>query len=201
MYDLMLKGKTFEKQPLVVYDPNATALSTVNYFDTQSFFNSAMGPQLERQLKGMGITDVDKKYLVPRIDGTVVVGKEVDKALNNNLGYTFKTFDNFDNTTGTATSVKSVNLNAPSYQDDYKNPNQLSNTLNGYINATLNFENYTLKGKYLNLSMIKTRELHIVVDNQPLTLQQQANLQRTLNFARLNNIGVRVTINMGTGGK
>ena len=65
----------------------------------------------------------------------------------------------------------------------------------------LDFEKYELNNVVLKASEINQRILHIVVDNQPLTLQQQVNLQKTLNFARLNNVEVRVTINMGTGGK
>ena len=65
----------------------------------------------------------------------------------------------------------------------------------------LDFEKYELNNVVLKASEINQRILHIVVDNQPLTLQQQVNLQRTLNFARLNNVGIRVTINMKTGRK
>ena len=94
-----------------------------------------------------------------------------------------------------------MNLNAKSYQDGYKNSNQLSNKLNNDIGKMMDFKEYRLNGVRLEAPEINQRVLHIVVDNQPLTLQQQVNLQRTLNFARLNNVEVRVTINMGTGGK
>ena len=94
-----------------------------------------------------------------------------------------------------------MNLNAKSYQDGYKNSNQLSNKLNNDIGKMLDFKEYRLNGVRLEAPEINQRVLHIVVDNQPLTLQQQVNLQRTLNFARINNVEVRVTINMGTGGK
>ena len=209
-YDLVSRMNTPPKYPLVVYEPRVEALSTVNYFNNQPLINYTpivniesykATERIENQLIGMGITDVDKQHLVPKIDGTVAVGKQVDKALNNNLGYTFKTFDNFDSATGTATSVKSVNLNAKSYQDGYKNINQLSNKLNNDIGKMLDFKEYRLNGVRLEAPEINQRVLHIVVDNQPLTLQQQVNLQRTLNFARINNVEVRVTINMGTGGK
>ena len=208
-YDLVSRMNT-RNYPVTVYNPRVTALSTVNYFNNQPLINYIpivniesykATERIENQLIGMGITDVDKQHLVPKIDGTVAVGKQVDKALNNNLGYTFKTFDNFDSATGTATSVKSVNLNAPSYQDGYKNINQLNNKLNNDIGKMLDFKEYRLNGVRLEAPEINQRVLHIVVDNQPLTLQQQVNLQRTLNFARINNVEVRVTINMGTGGK
>ena len=94
-----------------------------------------------------------------------------------------------------------MNLNAKSYQDGYKNPNQLSNKLNNDIGKMMDFEGYELNNVVLKASEINQKVLHIVVDNQPLTLLQQVNLQRTLDFARLNNVEVRVTINMGTGGK
>ena len=158
-------------------------------------------PTIESQLRNLGISNVDRRYLVEEIDGTTVTGLRIDKAMNNNLGRNFKTFDNFDETTGIATSVKSVNLNGNSYQDGYKDPNYLRNKLNGYVNETLDFDIYELNRKFLESSMINQRVLHLVFDNQPLTQNQYRNLMQSLDYAGLNGVEIKTTINMGIGGK
>ncbi|WP_324284439.1 endonuclease toxin domain-containing protein [Fusobacterium polymorphum] len=55
----------------------------------------------------------------------------MDEALDNNLGRTFKTYDNYDKTTKTATSVKSVDMTSKTYTSG----SGLSSKLNGDLKA------------------------------------------------------------------
>ena len=123
-----------------------------------------------------------------QVDGTTRTGLKIDELLKNNLGRTFKTFDNFEAKTGTATSVKSINLNAKTYQ----NGSGLSSKIKGDINATLDFNEY-----YLNSVDINKRVANIVVDDKPLNQSQIENFKKAIDFGRLNNVKVKVTINGG----
>lgn len=115
-------------------------------------------------------------------------GLEIDKALGNNLGATFKTFDNFNN--GVATSVKSVDLNAKSYQDGMK----LFYKLNKDLRAINSFTQGALDGLRLKSSQINTRVLQIVINNQTLNNTQIENLRRISENANKMNIKVEVII-------
>lgn len=66
------------------------------------------------QLQSLGIK-VEEKRIGLQVDGTTIRGLEIDDALGNNLGRTFKTFDNFDETTKTVTGVKSIDMDSKTY--------------------------------------------------------------------------------------
>ena len=57
-------------------------------------------------------------------------GFELDDYGGNNLGRTFKTVDKLDETTGTVTSIKSLDTTLPTYQD----PSKFKYTINKYLN-------------------------------------------------------------------
>jgi hypothetical protein fgonA2_04800 len=128
-----------------------------------------------------------------KIDGTTGTGLRIDDKMKNNLGRTFKTFDNFDEYTGIATSVKSINLDAKTYQ----NGSGLSSKIKSDIGATLDFDNYKLNGNFLKASDINKRIVNIVVDDKPLNQSQIENFKKAIDFGRLNNVEVKVTINGG----
>lgn len=128
-----------------------------------------------------------------QVDGTTRTGLKIDELLKNNLGRTFKTFDNFEAKTGTATSVKSINLDAKTYQKD----SGLSSKIKGDINATLDFTEYKLNDNYLNSSNINRRVINIVVDNKPLNQSQIENLKKSIDYGKLNNVEIKITINGG----
>ena len=128
-----------------------------------------------------------------KIDGTTGTGLRIDDKMKNNLGRTFKTFDNFDENTGIATSVKSINLDAKTYQ----NGSGLSSKIKSDIGATLDFDNYKLNGNFLKASDINKRIVNIVVDDKPLNQSQIENFKKAIDFGRLNNVEVKVTINGG----
>ena len=56
-------------------------------------------------------------------------GFELDDYGGNNLGRTFKTVDKLDDTTGTVTSIKSLDTTLPTYQD----PSKFKYTINKYL--------------------------------------------------------------------
>jgi filamentous hemagglutinin len=58
-------------------------------------------------------------------------GQSIEQTLGANLPQNFPVIDKFNWDTGVATSIKSIDLTAPSYQ----NMSTLSNTLNGYVNS------------------------------------------------------------------
>ena len=182
-----------EKNLPVVYTPRVTALSTVNYFKVPSLVQGNIKSKLERQLGELGIPTERRNLGISKIDGTTKIGLKIDEAMNNNLGRTFKTFDNFDEITGTATSVKSINLSAKSYQDGFK----LSSKIQKDINATLDFNNYELNGIKLNSFNINKKVINIVVDDKPLNQSQIENLKQTIDYSKLNGVELKVTINGG----
>ena len=78
----------------------------------------------------MGIKS-EVKDIGLKVDGTSKTGLDIDEALDNNLGRTFKTYDNYDKTTKTATSVKSVDMTSKTYTSG----SGLSSKLNGDLKA------------------------------------------------------------------
>ena len=120
-------------------------------------------------------------------------GQKIDEIMGNNLGRTFKTFDNFDENTGIATSVKSINLDAKTYQSG----SGLSSKIKGDINATLDFDKYYLNNNRLTSSNITKRIVNIVVDDRPLNKSQIENFKKAIDYGKLNNVEVKITINGG----
>ncbi|WP_158612500.1 hypothetical protein, partial [Leptotrichia sp. OH3620_COT-345] len=117
-----------------------------------------------------------------------------DKALGNSptsrigLGETFKTFDTFEN--GVATSIKSMNLNAKSYQSG---TNMLS-TMKRAINEAADFRNYDLNKIRLNSKDIKTRVVNFVVNDINLNQSQMDNLKKAINYGKQRGIKVKITV-------
>lgn len=133
---------------------------------------------VKNQLKSIGL----------KVDGTTVRGLEIDKALGNNLGKTFKTFDHFEN--GTATSVKSINLKAKTYQSGkgmyYK--------LNKDLKSINNFTTYELNKVRISNNRINSRVLKIVINNETLNPSQIENLKKVTETANKMGIKVEATI-------
>ena len=115
---------------------------------------------------------------------------EIDDALGNNLGRTFKTFDNFDETTKTATSVKSIDMDSKTYLSG----SRLSSKLNKDLKAIENFTEYSLKGTNLSRNDIEERVLKIVINNKPLNTSQMENLKKVVTHATEEGIRVEAVI-------
>ena len=79
----------------------------------------------------------------------------------------------------------------------YQNGSGLSSKIKGDINATLDFDKYYLNGNGLTSSNITKRIVNIVVDDKPLNQSQIENFKKAIDFGRLNNVEVKVTINGG----
>ena len=143
----------------------------------------------QRQLESLGIKS-EVKDIGLKVDGTTKTGLDIDKALENNLGRTFKTYDNYDKTTKTATSVKSIDMNSKTYISG----SGLNNTLNKYERAMKNFDNYKLDNVYLSKDKIDQSILKIVINNEPLNKSQMENLKKFVETANKDGIKVEAVI-------
>ena len=73
----------------------------------------------------------------------------------------------------------------------------MSSKIKGDIGATLDFNEYELNSKYLNSADINKRIVNIVVDDRPLNQSQMENFKKAVDYGRLNNVEIKVTINGG----
>ena len=146
-------------------------------------------PVAQVQLERIGIKS-EVKDIGLKVDGTTKTGLDIDEALENNLGRTFKTYDNYDKATKTAISVKSIDMTSKTYIDG----SGLNNTLNKYERAMKNFDEYELKGIYLNKDKIEKNILKIVINNEPLNKSQIENLKKFVESANKDGIKVEAVI-------
>ncbi len=146
-------------------------------------------PLTQVQLERIGIKS-EVRDIGLKVDGTTKTGLDIDEALENNLGRTFKTYDNYDKATKTAISVKSIDMTSKTYIDG----SGLNNTLNKYERAMKNFYEYELKGIYLNKDKIEKNILKIVINNEPLNKSQIENLKKFVESANKDGIKVEAVI-------
>ncbi|WP_336018999.1 two-partner secretion domain-containing protein [Fusobacterium polymorphum] len=146
-------------------------------------------PVTQVQLERIGIKS-EVKDIGLKVDGTTKTGLDIDEALENNLGRTFKTYDSYDKTTKTATSVKSVDMTSKTYTSG----SGLNNVLNKYGRAIKDFDEYELKGIYLNKDKIEQNILKIVINNEPLNKSQMENLKKFVEDANKSGIKVEAVI-------
>ena len=93
----------------------------------------------------------------------------------NNLGATFKTFDQFDGATGAAASVKSVDLSLPG-----ATPKSVSSRLKSAMKAIEEFPGYRQKGFNLKPDMIMTKQLKVAFYGM-----QSGPMKNMINMAQL----------------
>lgn len=146
-------------------------------------------PVTQVQLERIGIKS-EVKDIGLKVDGTTKTGLDIDEALENNLGRTFKTYDSYDKTTKTATSVKSVDMTSKTYTSG----SGLNNVLNKYGRAMKNFDNYKLDNVYLSKDKIDQSILKIVINNEPLNKSQMENLKKFVETANKDGIKVEAVI-------
>jgi hypothetical protein len=113
-------------------------------------------------------------------------GDYLHQKMGANLPRTFKTLDDFAN--GAATSIKSIDLNAATYQD----PTRLGYTLNRYINGLANYEDHTLAGITVRAKDITSRILSIVIPKGSMTSAQRAAFDAA--SSRAEKLGIKITI-------
>ena len=122
-------------------------------------------------------------------------GDIIDEALHNNTGHNYPTVDHFDKSTGVATSVKSIDTSAKSYQGC----SGLHSRLKSYIKDVASFngsDKYELPdGSKIRPNMVKGRRLQVVLPDRPLTPQQI----EALNAAKADadKIGVKFDLTIG----
>ena len=107
--------------------------------------------------------------------GVATRGFAIEVKLKADLSPAFRTIDSWNPKTGVARSIKSIDLNSPSYRD----PRKLESTLKGYLNEIANFQGargYTRQGQRLNITpgAIKKRELDIAIPGKPTKEQQKS---------------------------
>jgi hypothetical protein len=98
-------------------------------------------------------------------------GNYISEKLGSNLPRTFKTIDRFID--GTVTSIKSIDLNAATYQDGAR----LTYRLNEYITKVATYEGGKIETLEINGSDITGRVLSIAVPKGSMTAVQQAAIE------------------------
>lgn len=84
-------------------------------------------------------------------------GFTIEARLGGNLPPSFPTIDRWNQATGVATSIKSVNLGAKTYQDASK----LRRLLEKYVDKMANFNGARFNGARVDMLDINVRELHV----------------------------------------
>jgi len=113
-------------------------------------------------------------------------GLAIEKLLGGNLPDNFPVIDKFDN--GIATSIKSVDLTAKSYQSG----SNLTKLLNGYVDNVANFNGRTWAGVSINSNQIKGRALEVAVQTGKATKEQWKSIQESINYALKKNVNLSI---------
>mgnify|MGYP000975478715 CR=1 FL=1 len=124
-------------------------------------------------------------------------GQEIRKRQGANLPFNFPTIAKFEN--GTATSIKSLNIDEPYY----KNALNLEKKITGYINKLEEFEGGTGGGVSINSWEISNKVLILVIPETELTHVQQSVLDKCISAAKSKGITlkpVKAYGRMGQGG-
>jgi hypothetical protein len=111
-------------------------------------------------------------------------GYMIERFLGQNLPQNFKTFDKFVN--GVATSIKSIDLGAASYQA----MSDLRSTLKGFVTEAATFKEYSVQGITIEASQISSRVVDVVIPGTALTDAQKAVLDEVVKFGVDNNVTV-----------
>jgi filamentous hemagglutinin len=112
-------------------------------------------------------------------------GKAIEQSLGMNLPGNFPTIDRFTN--GVATSIKSLDLGAASYQST----SALSRTVTGYIDSVAGFNGVRWAGVNIQGSQIAGRALDLAIPSAGSAAQQQV-LQRMIQYGQ--SVGVNVNV-------
>lgn len=120
--------------------------------------------------------------------GWAARGKYFNEQLGANLSATFPVIDRFAD--GTATSIKSINLNAATY----KNPRSLINRLGNYINDLEEFEGITRSDDEVAKSDIKSRVLSLAIPKGGMTEQQKIVIESVRDWARTLRFPIEIII-------
>ena len=114
-------------------------------------------------------------------------GQAIETSLGQNLPKNFPVIDKFEN--GVATSIKSLDVNAASYQ----NAATLSRTLGGYIDDVAAFNGRSWAGVQISPGDILARGLDLAIPNAGNAAQQLVFQQSLLNAAA-KSVALRILI-------
>jgi len=118
--------------------------------------------------------------------GWAARGLYFSEQLGADLPATFRTIDSFVD--GVATSIKSIDLNAATYQSAAR----LTSTLNRYINLVVDFDGAELGDTLVESSDISARALSLAVPKGSITAAQQAAIDAAR--ARATTLGVNLIV-------
>jgi hypothetical protein len=100
----------------------------------------------------------------------------------------FRTIDNFTN--GIATSIKSIDLNAATYQDAAR----LTSRLSKYINDMVEYEGGSFANKTVLPGDITGRAVNLVVPKASITEVQRTAIESVRAWAKTGNMSVDLII-------
>ena len=118
--------------------------------------------------------------------GNFVRGNAIEDALGANLPRNFPIVDRLSN--GIVTSIKSIDLNAATYQDSAA----LGNKLNNYVDAVAGFNGDTWGDVVIEPGDIAGRQLQVAVPTGAMSPAQQAAFEAAT--ARAQNLGVNLVV-------
>jgi hypothetical protein len=104
-------------------------------------------------------------------------GLEIEAELGGNLPRSFPTIDKFEN--GVATSIKSVDLAAPTYQ----NASALTSKLQGYVDKVAGFNGASWDGTVIRARDVTTRALEVAIQPGVASSEQMAVLNQLRQYA------------------
>jgi hypothetical protein len=111
--------------------------------------------------------------------GWAARGRYFEDQLGRTLHPSFPTIDKIPD--GVATSIKSIDLNAPTYQDDAR----LTYRLNKYIDDVVEFNGANLANDEVKLSDIEGRALHLAIPKGSMTEAQRRAIEAVRRRAQL----------------
>ncbi|KPL66749.1 hypothetical protein SZ64_00705 [Erythrobacter sp. SG61-1L] len=114
-------------------------------------------------------------------------GQQIEQALGHNLPGNFPVIDKFEN--GLATSIKSVDLDAVTYQSG----STLTRTLNGYVDTVAEFQGRTWAGVRIRPQDISGRALDLAIPHSGSSAQQ-AIINQTVEYGASRGVSVNVIL-------
>lgn len=114
-------------------------------------------------------------------------GQQIEQALGHNLPSNFPVIDRFEN--GLATSIKSIDLDAATYQ----NGATLARTLGGYVDKVADFQGTTWAGVAVRGQSITGRALDLAIPNSG-SAAQQAIINQTVTYGASRGVSVNVIV-------
>jgi hypothetical protein len=145
-------------------------------------FSRSAGGSNERS-KGRGVWDLP----------ATLRGRILEKIFGHNLHPNHPTIDIWDANTGAVTSLKSVDLESPTYQVNGKYVNALHTKLSKAVDALADFEGGRYADKYVPEDEITSRALTVIVPGLGTAEQRQV-LRQIVEVGRQRGVLVRIEV-------